>query len=105
MRPDGLLDRLGVEDLVLAELVQDLFDGCAQRLGRTCHSPPPPQNPPLPGLGHPHVPVAYVLVPPGATAKALHTEFARYPHIPTTRMTRPIPPTRSATPTTRPASA
>ncbi|GAB2885018.1 TniB family NTP-binding protein [Streptomyces mayteni] len=53
-------------------------------VGRTCH------------LAHTHratpgdtsVPVAYVLVPPGATAKTLTTEFARYLGIPTTpRMT------------------
>ncbi|MFK0238999.1 TniB family NTP-binding protein [Streptomyces vinaceus] len=60
-------------------------------VGRTCHlahtrTPPPP--PP----GKPsdiQVPVAYVLVPPGATAKMLATEFARYLGIPiTARMTQ-----------------
>ncbi|MFD3456999.1 TniB family NTP-binding protein, partial [Streptomyces sp. NPDC058691] len=42
-----------------------------------------------PGQGHPQVPVAYILVPPGATAKTLTAEFARYLGIPTTpRMTQ-----------------
>ncbi|WP_424863153.1 TniB family NTP-binding protein [Streptomyces sp. MMS24-I29] len=58
-------------------------------VGRTCHLAHTHRNPPPPGLQHPHVPVAYVLVPPGATAKTLATEFARYLGIPvTTRMTQ-----------------
>ncbi|WP_329595508.1 TniB family NTP-binding protein (plasmid) [Streptomyces sp. NBC_01362] len=58
-------------------------------VGRTCHLAHTHRNPPSPGLQHPHVPVAYVLVPPGATAKTLATEFARYLGIPvTTRMTQ-----------------
>ncbi|WP_442818729.1 TniB family NTP-binding protein [Streptomyces sp. NBC_01320] len=48
-----------------------------------------PKNPAPPGRTHQQVPVAYLLVPPGATAKTLATEFARYLGIPTTtRMTQ-----------------
>ncbi|MEU3829798.1 TniB family NTP-binding protein [Streptomyces sp. NPDC029080] len=58
-------------------------------VGRTCHLAHTRKNPPSPGMAHPAVPVAYVLVPPGATAKTLTTEFARYLGIPTTtRMTQ-----------------
>ncbi|MCX4444562.1 TniB family NTP-binding protein [Streptomyces albidoflavus] len=47
------------------------------------------RNPPPPGSAHAAVPVAYVLVPPGATAKTLITEFARYLGIPVAaRMTQ-----------------
>ncbi|MFB8406066.1 TniB family NTP-binding protein [Streptomyces sp. NPDC055912] len=57
--------------------------------GRTCHLAHTRQHPP-PGPGmHAPVPVAYVLVPPAASAKALATEFARYLGIPVTgRMTQ-----------------
>ncbi|MEU6102752.1 ATP-binding protein [Streptomyces flaveolus] len=58
-------------------------------VGRTCHLAHTRKNPPPPGTSHTLVPVAYVLVPPGATAKTLITEFARYLGIPTTaRMTQ-----------------
>ncbi|MFJ6691551.1 TniB family NTP-binding protein [Streptomyces sp. NPDC091294] len=57
-------------------------------VGRTCHLAHTHRNPTPPGH-HPQVPVAYVLVPPGATAKTLTAEFARYLGIPvTTRMTQ-----------------
>ncbi|WP_330301194.1 TniB family NTP-binding protein [Streptomyces sp. NBC_00503] len=58
-------------------------------VGRTCHlahtrAASPPGKP-----SDIQVPVAYVLVPPGATAKMLAAEFARYLAIPTTtRMTQ-----------------
>ncbi|MYS06514.1 AAA family ATPase, partial [Streptomyces sp. SID6041] len=56
--------------------------------GRTCHLAHTRQHPPGPGT-HASVPVAYVLVPPAASAKALATEFARYLGIPVTgRMTQ-----------------
>ncbi|MFE4824670.1 TniB family NTP-binding protein [Streptomyces sp. NPDC056704] len=58
-------------------------------VGRACHLAHTRKNPPPPGTAHAAVPVAYVLVPPGATAKTLITEFARYLGIPTTtRMTQ-----------------
>ncbi|WP_415923748.1 TniB family NTP-binding protein [Streptomyces scabiei] len=58
-------------------------------VGRTCHLAHTRKNPPPPGSAHAAAPVAYVLVPPGATAKTLITEFARYLGIPTTtRMTQ-----------------
>ncbi|WAP53476.1 ATP-binding protein [Streptomyces sp. S465] len=57
-------------------------------VGRTCHLAHTHRTPTPPGH-HPQVPVAYVLVPPGATAKSLTAEFARYLGIPTTtRMTQ-----------------
>lgn len=57
-------------------------------VGRACHLAHTRQTPTPPGRGNPQVPVAYVLVPPGATAKNLTAEFARYLGIPTTtRMT------------------
>ncbi|MGW2587444.1 TniB family NTP-binding protein, partial [Streptomyces virginiae] len=58
-------------------------------VGRTCHlahtrTAPPPHKP-----TDAQVPVAYVLVPPGATAKMLTAEFARYLGIPiSSRMTQ-----------------
>lgn len=53
-------------------------------VGRTCHLAHTRRAQP----GDDSVPVAYVLVPPGATAKTLAGEFARYLGIPvTTRMT------------------
>ncbi|MFF9011154.1 TniB family NTP-binding protein [Streptomyces goshikiensis] len=58
-------------------------------VGRTCHlahtrTAPPPGKP-----SDVQVPVAYALVPPGATAKTLAAEFARYLSIPiTARMTQ-----------------
>ncbi|MEV0955039.1 ATP-binding protein [Streptomyces sp. NPDC049951] len=58
-------------------------------VGRTCHLAHTRKNPPSPGSAHVAVPVAYVLVPPGATAKTLIIEFARYLGIPVTgRMTQ-----------------
>ncbi|WP_449657722.1 ATP-binding protein [Streptomyces acidicola] len=58
-------------------------------VGRTCHLAHIRKNPPPLGSAHATAPVAYVLVPPGATAKTLITEFARYLGIPTTtRMTQ-----------------
>lgn len=58
-------------------------------VGRTCHLAHTRKNPAPPRSAHAAVPVAYVLVPPGATAKTLVTEFARYLGIPvTTRMTQ-----------------
>lgn len=58
-------------------------------VGRTCHLAHTRKNPAPPGSAHTAVPVAYVLVPPGATAKALVTEFARYLGIPVAaRMTQ-----------------
>ncbi|GGU24934.1 hypothetical protein GCM10010259_14250 [Streptomyces daghestanicus] len=58
-------------------------------VGRACHLAHTRKNPPPPGSAHATAPVAYVLVPPGATAKTLITEFARYLGIPvTTRMTQ-----------------
>ncbi|MGW0886326.1 TniB family NTP-binding protein [Streptomyces sp. NPDC002671] len=57
-------------------------------VGRTCHLAHTRKHPTQPGHTHP-VPIAYLLVPPGATAKTLATEFARYLGIPvTTRMTQ-----------------
>ncbi|MFC4036321.1 TniB family NTP-binding protein, partial [Streptomyces polygonati] len=53
-------------------------------VGRACHLAHTHRNPSPPGLGHTQVPVAYVLVPPGASAKNLTAEFARYLGIPTT---------------------
>ncbi|MGW4545094.1 TniB family NTP-binding protein [Streptomyces violaceorubidus] len=58
-------------------------------VGRTCHLAHTRKNTAPPRSAHAAVPVAYVLVPPGATAKTLVTEFARYLGIPvTTRMTQ-----------------
>lgn len=58
-------------------------------VGRACHLAHTRKNPTPPRSAHAAVPVAYVLVPPGATAKTLITEFARYLGIPvTTRMTQ-----------------
>ncbi|WP_258408572.1 ATP-binding protein [Streptomyces hygroscopicus] len=58
-------------------------------VGRTCHLAHMRQNPAPPGSAHAATPVAYVLVPPGATAKTLITEFARYLGIPVAaRMTQ-----------------
>ncbi|MFJ5595699.1 TniB family NTP-binding protein [Streptomyces noursei] len=58
-------------------------------VGRTCHLAHIRKYPPPPGSAHAAAPVAYVLVPPGATAKTLITEFARYLGIPVaTRMTQ-----------------
>ncbi|MFF0451291.1 TniB family NTP-binding protein [Streptomyces sp. NPDC004609] len=58
-------------------------------VGRTCHLAHTRKNPAPPRSAHTAVPIAYVLVPPGATAKTLITEFARYLGIPTTtRMTQ-----------------
>ncbi|MFJ9720988.1 TniB family NTP-binding protein [Streptomyces sp. NPDC101213] len=58
-------------------------------VGRACHLAHLRKNPPPPGSAHATAPVAYVLVPPGATAKTLITEFARYLGIPVaTRMTQ-----------------
>lgn len=58
-------------------------------VGRTCHLAHTRQHPPPAGSAHPGVPVAYVLVPPAASAKALAAEFARYLGIPiTSRMTQ-----------------
>ncbi|WP_225827104.1 TniB family NTP-binding protein [Streptomyces naphthomycinicus] len=58
-------------------------------VGRACYLAHTRKNPAPPGSAHTAVPVAYVLVPPGATAKTLITEFARYLGIPvTTRMTQ-----------------
>ncbi|WP_138968814.1 TniB family NTP-binding protein [Streptomyces sp. YIM 121038] len=54
------------------------------QVGRTCHLAHTRRAAP----GDDRVPVAYVLVPPGATAKTLAAEFARYLGIPVTgRMT------------------
>ncbi|MEY9849746.1 hypothetical protein ABH940_006858 [Streptacidiphilus sp. BW17] len=53
-------------------------------IGRTCHLAEHARTGPVPG----RIPVAYLLVPPGATAKTLALEFARYLGIPlTSRMT------------------
>ncbi|WP_439677918.1 TniB family NTP-binding protein [Embleya sp. MST-111070] len=58
-------------------------------VGRARHLAHIRRVPALPGQAHTRVPVAYVLVPPGATAKALAAEFARYLGVPvTTRMTQ-----------------
>ncbi|MEU9298601.1 TniB family NTP-binding protein [Streptomyces sp. NPDC048266] len=58
-------------------------------VGRTCHLAHTRKSPPSTGSAHAAVPVVYVLVPPGATAKTLITEFARYLGIPlTARMTQ-----------------
>ncbi|CAL9676191.1 hypothetical protein SUDANB150_07767 (plasmid) [Streptomyces sp. enrichment culture] len=58
-------------------------------VGRACHLAHTRKNPAPPGSTHSAAPVAYVLVPPGATAKTLIIEFARYLGIPvTTRMTQ-----------------
>ncbi|MFJ7257810.1 TniB family NTP-binding protein [Streptomyces sp. NPDC098085] len=53
-------------------------------VGRACHLAHTHRNPTPPGSAHAPVPVAYVLVPPGATAKTLATEFARYLGVPVT---------------------
>ncbi|WP_346012368.1 hypothetical protein [Streptomyces sp. SID3343] len=56
-------------------------------VGRACHLAHTRRVPAQPGQAHPRVPVAYVLVPPGATAKARAAECARYLRVPfTTRM-------------------
>ncbi|WP_403551677.1 TniB family NTP-binding protein [Streptomyces iakyrus] len=58
-------------------------------VGRTCHLAHTRKHPAPPGRAHEQVPVAYLLVPPGATAKTLAIEFARYLGIPVTnRMTQ-----------------
>ncbi|WP_344387684.1 ATP-binding protein [Streptomyces vastus] len=58
-------------------------------VGRTYHLAHTRKNPAPHSRAHHQVPVAYLLVPPGATAKTLATEFARYLGIPvTTRMTQ-----------------
>lgn len=58
-------------------------------VGRPCHLAHTHRTPTPPSQGHAQVPVAYILVPPGATAKTLTAEFARYLGIPTTpRMTQ-----------------
>ncbi|WP_280908409.1 ATP-binding protein [Streptomyces sp. SAI-117] len=58
-------------------------------VGRTCHLAHLRKHPAPAGRAHQQAPVAYLLVPPGATAKTLATEFARYLGIPvTTRMTQ-----------------
>lgn len=55
---------------------------------RACPPPRHIQQHPPATTTHAPVPVAYVLIPPGATAKALAVEFARYLGIPVTgRMT------------------
>ncbi|PKV76957.1 TniB family NTP-binding protein [Streptomyces sp. TLI_146] len=58
-------------------------------VGRVCHLAHTARSP-HPGINHTaSVPVAYVLVPPAASAKTLAAEFARYLGIPTTiRMTQ-----------------
>ncbi|MFI9162820.1 TniB family NTP-binding protein [Kitasatospora aureofaciens] len=56
-------------------------------VGRTCHLAHTRQHPAPPGNGQPAVPVAYVLVPPGASAKTLTAGFARYLGIPVTART------------------
>lgn len=57
-------------------------------VGRTCHLAHTRRHPAPPGRTHQQIPVAYLLMPPGATAKTLATEFARYLGIlTTTRMT------------------
>ncbi|MFI9630871.1 TniB family NTP-binding protein [Streptomyces sp. NPDC052042] len=58
-------------------------------VGRACHLAHIRKDPAPPGSAHTAAPVAYVLVPPGATAKTLITEFARYLGIPVAaRMTQ-----------------
>ncbi|MFI1177026.1 TniB family NTP-binding protein [Streptomyces melanogenes] len=58
-------------------------------VGRACHLAHAQQHPPPARSVHAPVPVAYVLVPPAASAKALAGEFARYLGIPVTaRMTQ-----------------
>lgn len=52
------------------------------RVGRTCHLAHTHRNAAPPGSAHAPVPIAYVLVPPGATAKTLATDFARCLGIP-----------------------
>jgi hypothetical protein len=56
-------------------------------VGRACHLAHTRQHPAPPGNGQPAVPVAYVLVPPGASAKTLTAGFARYLGIPVTART------------------
>ncbi|WP_436791724.1 TniB family NTP-binding protein, partial [Yinghuangia sp. YIM S10712] len=51
-------------------------------VGRACHLAHAGRSPTPSGQAHAHVPVAYVLVPPGATAKTLAAEFARCLGIP-----------------------
>ncbi|MFD5463042.1 TniB family NTP-binding protein [Kitasatospora sp. NPDC127059] len=55
-------------------------------VGRTCHLAHR-RHPASLGNGQPAVPVAYVLVPPGASAKTLTAGFARYLGIPVTART------------------
>ena len=58
-------------------------------VGRACHLAHTQQHPARDGRVHVPVPVAYVLVPPAASAKTLAGEFARYLGVPvTTRMTQ-----------------
>jgi len=47
-------------------------------IGRACHLAHTRRVPAPPGQAHPRVPAAYVLVPSGATAKALAVECARH---------------------------
>jgi hypothetical protein len=62
------------QELTTQEQFDALADDVARELGTHCRTAPLPE---------------YVLVPPGATAKTLVTEFARYLGIPTTtRMTQ-----------------
>ncbi|WP_425472527.1 hypothetical protein [Streptomyces hawaiiensis] len=49
-------------------------------VGRTCHLAHTRKNPPPPGSAHGAAPVAYVLVPPGATAKTLSYLEEQVPH-------------------------
>ncbi|MFE1318335.1 TniB family NTP-binding protein [Kitasatospora phosalacinea] len=56
-------------------------------VGRACHLAHLRQHPQPLGSAHPVVPVAYVLVPAGASAKTLTAQFARYLGIPTTTRT------------------
>ncbi|MFC9760009.1 TniB family NTP-binding protein [Streptomyces sp. NPDC056921] len=58
-------------------------------VGRACHLAHTHSQSAPAGTTHAAVPVAYVLVPPGTTAKGLAAEFARYLGIPVTaRMTQ-----------------
>ncbi|MFF8235108.1 TniB family NTP-binding protein [Streptomyces caelestis] len=69
------LDPVDVVDLPAGQLVTRIFDSLLQADTQV-------------NIRRQPVPVAYVLVPPGATAKTLAGEFARYLGIPvTTRMT------------------
>lgn len=77
-----------LDEVVLAAGSEAAGPPCSTS-GAPATSPIPKRHPLPASSAHAPVPVAYVLVPPVASAKALATEFARYLGIPVTaRMTQ-----------------